>query len=88
MKRIFVLLALFSMNAWAVPVNINTASAEVIAQSLKGIGMKKAQAIVEFRKKNGSFNSLNDLTLVKGLGEKTVNKISADVLFKKPVKKR
>ncbi len=88
MKRIFVLLALFSMNAWAVPVNINTASAEVIAQSLKGIGMKKAQAIVEFRKKNGSFNSLNDLTLVKGLGEKTVNKISADVLFKKPVKKK
>ncbi len=88
MKRIFVLLALFSMNVWAAPVNINTASAEVIAQSLKGIGMKKAQAIVEFRKKNGSFNSLNDLTLVKGLGEKTVNKISADVLFKKPVKKK
>ncbi len=88
MKRIFVLLALFSMNAWAVPVNINSASAKVIAQSLKGIGMKKAQAIVEYRKKNGSFKTLNDLTLVKGLGEKTVNKISADVLFKKSVKKK
>lgn len=55
-------------------VNINTASAEVLSQQLNGVGMKKAAAIVSFRKKNGKFKSLEDLALVKGIGQATVEK--------------
>ena len=54
-------------------VNINTASVEQL-QSLKGIGLAKAAAIVEFRKKYGNFNSIDDLKKVKGLGEKFLAK--------------
>jgi len=55
-------------------ININTATAEQLT-SLKGIGPKKAQAIIEFRKKNGKFKKLEDLMLVKGIGKKTFEKI-------------
>jgi competence protein ComEA len=53
-------------------VNINTATAEMISSHLKGIGLKKAQAIIEWRKVNGKFISAEQLTEVKGIGEKTV----------------
>jgi competence protein ComEA len=53
-------------------VNINTATAEMISGHLKGIGLKKAQAIIEWRKTNGKFISAEQLTEVKGIGEKTV----------------
>lgn len=55
-------------------VNINTASAEEIAETVKGIGMTKAQAIVEYREQNGAFQSLDQLLEVKGIGEKTLEK--------------
>ncbi len=57
-------------------ININKASPEEIAQSLKGIGVKKAQAIVAWRETHGSFNSLEQLTEVKGVGEATLAKNS------------
>lgn len=52
-------------------VNINTASVEEL-QSLKGIGKKKAQAIVEYRTSVGNFGSIDQLSDVKGIGSKTV----------------
>ncbi|NVJ68272.1 MAG: helix-hairpin-helix domain-containing protein [Gammaproteobacteria bacterium] len=55
-------------------VNINTASADQLATSLKGVGLKKAQAIIEYRKEYGDFKSVNELTAVKGIGEKTLAK--------------
>ncbi len=55
-------------------VNINTASAEQLASNLKGIGLKKAQAIVNYRNEYGDFKSANELTAVKGIGEKTLEK--------------
>lgn len=61
------------------PVNVNTADAETIAKELKGIGLSKAEAIVEYRQKYGPFKSPDDLSLVKGIGEKTVAKIRADI---------
>ena len=61
-----------SKAAIAQTVNINTATAETLSDSLKGIGLKKAQAIVEWRKANGKFISAEQLTEVKGIGEKTV----------------
>lgn len=55
-------------------VNINSASASEIAASLKGVGLKTAQAIVAYRDANGAFQSLDALTMVKGVGRKTVKK--------------
>ena len=50
-------------------ININTASAKELTKGLKGIGMKKAQAVVSYRKKNGEFKSVEDLLKVKGVGK-------------------
>lgn len=55
-----------------VSVNINTADANTLATSLKGIGLKKAEAIISFRETNGPFMSLEEITLVKGIGMKTI----------------
>lgn len=55
-------------------VSINKASAEALAESLVGVGIKKAKAIVDFRKKNGKFKAVEDLALVKGIGAATVEK--------------
>jgi competence protein ComEA len=61
------------------PVNINTADAETISSELKGIGLSKAKAIVEYRKKHGPFKSAADLSLVKGIGERTVEINKANI---------
>jgi competence protein ComEA len=58
--------------ALAAPVNVNTADAETISASLQGVGLSKARAIVEYRQKHGPFRSADDLSLVKGIGERTV----------------
>ncbi len=52
-------------------ININTASADEL-MNLKGIGEKKAKAIVEFRKANGLFKQPEDLINVPGIGPKTL----------------
>ena len=65
--------------ALAGPVNINTADAETIAAELKGVGMSKAKAIVEYRKKHGPFQNADDLSLVKGIGERTVELNRSDI---------
>jgi len=49
------------------PININTADVEALA-SLKGIGTKKAEAIIAWREKNGGFTSVEQLLEVKGIG--------------------
>jgi competence protein ComEA len=53
-------------------VNINVANAAEISSTLKGIGLKKAEAIVTWRNTNGQFSSLDQLLEVKGVGEKTL----------------
>lgn len=55
-------------------VNINTADAETIARVLNGVGLKKAEAIVQHRETHGRFDSAADLTAVKGIGESTIKK--------------
>jgi len=67
---------------WALagPVNVNTADAETISEALKGVGLSKAQAIVEYRQKHGLFKSADDLSLVKGIGERTVELNREDIL--------
>ena len=58
--------------AMAGPVDVNSADATTLAKELDGVGMSKAQAIVDYRKANGPFKTAEDLTKVKGLGKKTV----------------
>ena len=55
-------------------VNINTASAELIAETLSGIGLKKAQAIVDWRENHGKFTHKEQLTAIKGIGQATLAK--------------
>lgn len=59
---------------FAGPVNINTADAATLSRELKGIGMKRAQAIVEYRQKHGPFKSAEELALVKGIGPAAIAK--------------
>ncbi|MFM8517587.1 MAG: ComEA family DNA-binding protein, partial [Nevskiaceae bacterium] len=53
-------------------VNLNTADVVTLARDLEGIGESKARAIVEHRKRNGAFRSVDELALVKGIGPKTL----------------
>ncbi len=64
--------SLLPMSVWAGPVDINKADAATIAKELQGIGLSRAQAIVEYRDKNGAFKSADDLRKVKGIGAKTI----------------
>lgn len=59
-------------------VNINTATAEEL-MTLKGIGEKKAEAIIEYREAHGPFESIEDLKNVKGIGEKVFESIEAEI---------
>jgi competence ComEA-like helix-hairpin-helix protein len=53
----------------ASPLNLNTASAETL-QSLPGVGPSTANAIVASREVEGKFQSVEELTRVKGIGSK------------------
>jgi len=71
--------ALFSFTAFAAPVDVNTADVQTLAASLNGIGVKKAQANIEYRDRHGKFTNAMDLTEVKGIGEKIILKNQADI---------
>ena len=61
-------------------VNINKASSSEI-QKIPGIGAVLAGRIIDYRKRNGSFNSIDDLIDIKGIGSKKLEKIRAWILI-------
>ena len=76
-----VALAGVSATVPAGPVNVNSADAVTLARELKGVGLKRAQAIVDYRAKHGPFKSADELALVKGLGRKAIDNNRADIRF-------
>ena len=67
-------------NAKQGKVNINTATLEEL-QTIKGIGKKKAEAILQYRKEHGPFRTKEDLLEVKGIGKKALEAIESQVTF-------
>jgi competence protein ComEA len=63
-----------STHALAGQININTADAGTLASTIDGVGERKAQAIVEYRRTNGPFASVDELANVKGIGTRTVER--------------
>ena len=61
-------------------VNVNTATKEELC-TLDGIGEVLAQRILEDREANGPYRSVEDLLRVKGIGEKTLEKIRDDIIL-------
>lgn len=80
MKKLVValILVLFLATAGFAKVNINSAGVDELA-SLTGIGQVKAETIIEYRKANGDFKSVADLTKVTGIGDKTLEKIKDNI---------
>lgn len=62
-------------------VNVNTADVMALT-GLKGVGEKKAQAIVAYRKAHGPFNSLEQFMDVPGIGPAIINKNKANIVFR------
>jgi competence protein ComEA len=79
MKRLALVfaLALCSLTATAA-VNLNTATKDELV-ALPGIGPAKAQAILDYRSKNGAFKSIEELKDVKGIGAKRYEKIKSEL---------
>jgi len=80
MKKIFSVIAAFFIfvSISFAAVNINVASKGEL-ESVKGIGHVKAQAIIDYRHKNGQFKSVDDLKNIKGFGDKSVQKIRSEL---------
>ena len=55
-------------------VSINAADAQTLAATLKGVGIKKAEAIIAWRQANGEFMTVGQLTDVKGIGRSILEK--------------
>jgi len=64
----------------AAPLNINSATAEQLAEALSGIGTAKAAEIVAYRQQHGSFSSVEELLNIKGIGRKTLERNRARVV--------
>jgi len=63
------------------PININRADAETIARVLLGIGNSRAEAIVDYREQYGEFHSLEELQMVRGVGEVTLKNNADRIRF-------
>lgn len=78
-KLLLVLIAFFAFSGMATAaVNLNTASKAEL-ETVNGIGPQKAEAILEYRNKNGPFKKVDDLKKVSGFGDKSVAKMRSEL---------
>ncbi|NCD01369.1 DNA-binding protein [bacterium] len=80
MSKFIIFIMLFVISLWA-KVDLNSASLDELS-SLKGIGEKKAQAIIDYRINKGKFKSVDDLVNVKGIGVKILDNLKAEIEVK------
>lgn len=74
------LLAQFALSSPALAlVNINTATQDELVALHKGLGPAKAQTIIDYRKANGPFKSVDDLKHVKGIGAKRLERLRPEL---------
>jgi len=89
LRKVFLVIALFLSAVTMVaagPIDINSADAKTLATTIKGIGAKKAEAIVAYRVQHGPFKSIEELAQVKGIGKKTIEMNRSNLIVGKPVK--
>ena len=86
-KLVISLVMLVSMQVYADPVDINTADISILAGAIDGVGEKKAATIVAYRDAHGPFNSVDELSKVKGIGAVTVDRNRHNLMVVAPAKK-
>ena len=72
-KTILVTLFFIPGLLFAEAININTADKETLMTSIKGVGEKRAEAIIDYRQQNGPFQSVDDLAKISGIGQTIVD---------------
>lgn len=83
-RALLVALAILPFSAGAAgTIDINTATAAELEQ-VNGLGPAKASAIVQYRSEHGAFASLEDLTKVPGIGEKSLEKMRSQLSVAAP----
>ena len=76
--------ALAQKNPPAAPVDLNTATALQL-QQLPGVGPAMANAIVQFRKKSGPFERIEDLLAIRGITTRRLAQLRPYLTLSKPV---
>jgi competence protein ComEA len=84
-KLTFLAASLVAAPAFAASqVDVNSADARALAESLDGVGLSKAEAIVAYRRQHGPFETLDDLARVDGIGPHILDRNREAIVFGKP----